>query len=95
MRRTVITRLQRGLLLITIALTCGFYHLVKDSTGWATWWGWVILAAGLILVEVILRSRTETRAEAHERRTERRRHRWLRNEARRAQADRDAWLREH
>lgn len=96
MRRTVITRLQRFLLLLVIVCTAGVYHSVKTAhgSGWS-WWGWVVLFVGLVLTEAVLRSRTETRTEAYERRIAARRLRYLRNEARKAQDDRDAWLREH
>jgi small-conductance mechanosensitive channel len=95
MRPTIITRLQRFLLLFTLVATCSTFHAVKAAhgPGWS-WWAWAVLFVGLVLIETILRTRTETTTEAHARRTEARRLRWHRNEARRRDAERRAWLRE-
>lgn len=93
MRRTVITRLQRILLLATVAITCGVYHSVKTAhgPGWS-WWGYVVIVTGLILTEVILRSRTETPTEARARRDWARRQRWFKKHGYRGHDWQHVWL---
>lgn len=95
MRRTLVTYLQWWMFLALNAITWTIVPHLRDFP----WWGLVLFGAGYYAAVIaIFRLDWESSSQAYERRKDARHCRWLRkyqrDEARKAQADRDAWLRQ-
>lgn len=95
MRRTLITNLQWGLFLVLNAITWTIVPHLRDFP----WWGLILFGTSYYTAFLaIFRLNWESSWQAYERRKDARHRRWLRkyqrDEARKAQADRDARLRE-
>lgn len=95
MRRTLITNLQWWLFLALNAITWTIVPHLRDFA----WWGLILFGASYYTAIIaIFRLNWESSSQAARRRADARQSRWyrkfLRDEERRKQADRDAWLRE-